>query len=103
MDGTLRKDHNWYESFELYIQREYPLFSMIHNSEIFSYLKTGLSGVGNDEIEILENYCVAFGISGGDWANDKQWEFAGEDKERFREEYVNEIREFWPNFDPNEK
>ncbi|MHA1910851.1 MAG: hypothetical protein ACTSYA_04055 [Candidatus Kariarchaeaceae archaeon] len=45
---SLRKDHNWYESFESYILREYPLFSMVHNSDIFSYL------YNNSEFELYK-------------------------------------------------
>jgi hypothetical protein len=45
---SLRKDHNWYESFETYILHEYPLFSLVHNSNIFSYL------YNNSEFELYK-------------------------------------------------
>ena len=35
---------------------------------IFRYLRTGLTGISDDEIDILDNYCLAVGIRGR-----KQW------------------------------
>jgi len=61
-------------------------------SDIFAYLKTDLSGVENFDIDLLENYCVAFGINGGDWQRDKEWKFADRDKDRFDEQRVNRVR-----------
>ena len=55
---SLRKDHNWYESFESYILREYPIFSMVHNSDIFSYL------YNNSEFELykVNSFNTFFGV-----------------------------------------
>jgi ATP-dependent helicase/nuclease subunit B len=41
---------------------------------IFKYLKTGLTGLNSDYIDILENYVLANGIRGKKWAED-WWEY----------------------------
>jgi len=61
-------------------------------SDIFSYLKTGLVPVENDDIDLLENYCIAFGISGSDWQSDQQWHFAGPKDTEFDEQRINRTR-----------
>lgn len=60
--------------------------------DIFACLKTDLVPVERYDIDLLENYCVAFGITGGDWLQPKQWNFAGKDKEHFDEQRINQIR-----------
>ncbi|NLC45065.1 MAG: ATP-dependent helicase/deoxyribonuclease subunit B, partial [Clostridiales bacterium] len=35
--------------------------------DVFRLLKTGFCGLGRDQIEILENYCLEFGIKGKRW------------------------------------
>ena len=68
--------------------------------DIFAYLKTDLVPIGHCPvpmqdnrrgIDLLENYCLAFGVGGGDWTSGKQWAFAGDDGD-FDEQRVNEIR-----------
>jgi len=63
----------------------------LHN-DIFAYLKTGLVPVEVSDVDLLENYCTAFGVNAGDWQNDEQWQFAGEDDGEFDEQRINEIR-----------
>jgi ATP-dependent helicase/nuclease subunit B len=60
-------------------------------SEVFAYLKTDLPPVKREEIDLLENYCLAFGVTANDWKNDKPWQYAAERAEQFDEEHVNEI------------
>jgi ATP-dependent helicase/nuclease subunit B len=62
------------------------------SSDIFAYLKSDLVPVGSYDIDLLENYCLAFGISARDWQADKPWRFAGPDNERFDERRINEVR-----------
>jgi len=62
------------------------------NFDIFACLKTDLVPVERYDIDLLENYCVAFGITGGDWQGDKPWNFAGKDKEDFDQKRINWIR-----------
>jgi ATP-dependent helicase/nuclease subunit B len=60
--------------------------------EIFAYLKTDLPAIKRDEINLLENYCLAFGITANDWKSDKLWKYAADRAKQFDEEQVNEIR-----------
>jgi ATP-dependent helicase/nuclease subunit B len=62
------------------------------SGDIFAYLKADLVPVKSYDIDLLENYCLAFGISARDWQNDKPWHFAGPDNERFDERRINEVR-----------
>jgi ATP-dependent helicase/nuclease subunit B len=61
-----------------------------HN-DVFSYLKTDLVRIRRDAVDVLENYCVAYGVSGADWQSEKAWSLAGEE-DAFDEEEINEIR-----------
>jgi ATP-dependent helicase/nuclease subunit B len=61
-------------------------------SDIFNYLKSDLVPVKSYDTDLLENYCLAFGISGIDWQTDRPWRFAGPDNERFDERRINEVR-----------
>jgi len=60
--------------------------------DIFACLKTDLVPVDRYDIDLLENYCVAFGITGTDWQGEKQWNFAGKDKDGFDQQRINQIR-----------
>jgi len=60
--------------------------------DIFAYLKTDLVPIQRYDIDLLENYCLAFGITANDWQSDKQWNFAGKDNEDFDEQRINQIR-----------
>ncbi len=62
------------------------------NHDIFAYLKTDLVPVSRYEIDILENYCIAFGISHNDWIEEKSWQYAGKDNKDFDENKINQIR-----------
>ncbi|MFH1715848.1 MAG: PD-(D/E)XK nuclease family protein, partial [Planctomycetota bacterium] len=62
------------------------------SGDIFAYLKTDLVPVERCDIDQLENYCLAFGISARDWQSDRPWRFAGPDNERFDERRIDEIR-----------
>ena len=62
------------------------------NSDIFAYLKTDLVPIKRFDVDLLENYCLAFGINAADWQSDEQWDFAGEDNEDFDDQQINQIR-----------
>ncbi len=62
------------------------------NSDVFTYLKTDLVPVERYEIDMIENYCFAFGVSGNDWQSGKLWNFAGTENEDFDEQRINQIR-----------
>ena len=40
---------------------------------VFSYLKTGLTGIDRNRIDRLENYVLACGIKGKRWTDDNKW------------------------------
>lgn len=42
---------------------------------MFSYLRTGLSNITEDEIDLLENYALAYGIKSYKWTNNKEWTY----------------------------
>ncbi|MHC4193130.1 MAG: PD-(D/E)XK nuclease family protein [Planctomycetota bacterium] len=62
------------------------------HGDIFAYLKTGLVPVETNDVDLLENYCIAFGVNASDWQGEGKWQFADRDDEEFDEEHVNEIR-----------
>jgi len=62
------------------------------NSDIFAYLKTDLVPTERSEIDLLENYCLAFGINAGDWQSNEQWDFAGENDGGFDDRQIDQIR-----------
>jgi ATP-dependent helicase/nuclease subunit B len=62
------------------------------HGDIFACLKTDLVPVPRFDIDLLENYCLAFGITGGDWLQCKKWSFTGRGNEDFDEQRINRIR-----------
>ena len=62
-------------------------------ADLFAYLKTDLVPVENAEIDLLENYCLAFGVDGRDWASSEPWRFKEPEDEQFSEDQVNRIRD----------
>lgn len=42
---------------------------------VFRYLKTDLTGLSRDEVDLLENYVLAYGIKGSKWYNEKPWQY----------------------------
>jgi len=62
------------------------------HSDIFACLKTDLLPIERCDIDLLENYCLAFGIAGSDWTGEKAWHFEAEKNPHFDEQYINKIR-----------
>lgn len=58
---------------------------------VFRYLKTGLTDVPREEIDILENYVLAYGIKGKAWLKG-DWSYNASDDEELLKK-VNSIRE----------
>ncbi len=61
-------------------------------ADVFAYLKTDLVPMNRSEIDALENYCLAFGVDGRDWADAGPWRFQGRDDKEFDEDQINRIR-----------
>ncbi len=62
-----------------------------NSSDVFAYLKTDLVPVSRCEVDALENYCLAFGITGDDWMREKPWDYAGPNG-KFDEQRINKTR-----------
>jgi len=62
------------------------------HGDIFAYLKTDLVPVERYQVDLLENYCLAFGVSARDWQSEEPWDFAGCDNERFDDMRIDQIR-----------
>ena len=76
------------------------LYKNWNYESVFNYLKTGLTGINMDDVDILENYVLASGIKGNRWMENewKYWpdrDFNGDipkdSKERLKK--INDIRE----------
>ena len=50
---------------------------------VFGYIKTGLLNLDKDNIYVLENYCLKWGIRGAKWYN-SEWEFFDETEEEIQ-------------------
>ena len=62
-------------------------------SDVFAYLKSGLVRlVSRDDIDLLENYCLAFGVKGSDWVGEEDWQFDDKEEGSFDEGRINKIR-----------
>ncbi|UCG55782.1 MAG: exodeoxyribonuclease V subunit gamma [Phycisphaerales bacterium] len=61
--------------------------------DVFAYLKTDLVPIDRCEVDELENYCVAFGVTGSDWTDGEPWNFAPGEDEQFDERRVNRTRQ----------
>lgn len=76
------------------------------SEDIFTLLKTGLTDVSMEEIDLLENYVLKFGIRGSLWNEEIEWDFIKEqghqnsfydedDINLIKNAVVEEIREFF--------
>ena len=59
--------------------------------DIFAFLKTDLGPLTRDETDLLENYCLAYGIDDAHWKQKLAWNFAQNDA-NFIEERIDELR-----------
>jgi ATP-dependent helicase/nuclease subunit B len=62
------------------------------NSDVFAFLKAGLGPLPVDEVNLLENYCIACGAGGKDWTAAKPWDFAVKGTTGFDNAKVDRIR-----------
>jgi len=61
-------------------------------SDVFIYLKTNLAPVRGNDVDVLENYCLAFGVDGNDWLAGSDWAFAPKDDTQFDRKMIDQIR-----------
>ena len=61
------------------------LFSILESDyryeAVFSYLKTGMTDIESEEVDLIENYVLANGIFGKMWTMEKAWLFGNESDE----------------------
>ncbi len=88
-----RKPLNQHSIVQLICSALQVITSGFSHSDIFAYLKTGLVPIQRCDIDLLENYCLAYGISGDDWQGDDEWRFAAGDEKDFDEKQINQIRQ----------
>ena len=69
----------------------------------FRYLKTGLTGIPRQDIDILENYVLANGIRGSQWYSKENWDYRinfsleGEEAEKAEKELIERINDIRHN------
>jgi ATP-dependent helicase/nuclease subunit B len=61
-------------------------------SDIFAYLKSGLTFSEPGNVDMLENYCLCFGISSESWKNGRDWKFDNKSEPLFDEEKINKLK-----------
>jgi len=86
-----RKSLNQHPAIGLICSAMQVVLNGFSHSDTFSFLKTDLIPIEKSEIDLLENYCLAFGVTGGDWTSGQEWHFAGQDNKHFDEDRVNRI------------
>lgn len=58
---------------------------------VFSYLKTGLTPMAQEDMDILENYVLAYGIKGYKWKKDV-WTYGFQPGQEAEQAYLNDLR-----------
>ena len=62
------------------------------HADVFAYLKTDLVSIRPSDVDVLENYCLAFGVDGRDWTRPDPWQFQGPARPEFDERKIGRIR-----------
>ncbi|WP_042439839.1 helicase-exonuclease AddAB subunit AddB [Clostridium amazonitimonense] len=63
---------------------------------VFRYIKTGLIKIPREDIDVLENYILAYGIRGSHWTHDEIWKFGFDDNKElslYEADKLNKINE----------
>lgn len=71
---------------------------------VFNYLKIGLLDIENEDIYLLENYCVKWGIKGNKWIRNFEYEQINDKQEKLenlRKKVVEPLIEFKNNISSN--
>ena len=50
--------------------------SGMETTDVIAYLKTDLGPLDRETVDVLENYCLAYGVDGNDWWDKQQWRYA---------------------------
>ncbi len=87
-----RKGLNQHPVVELVCAALQAATGSLAHADIFAWLKTDLVPVDRSAVDTLENYCLAFGVDGRDWASPEPWRFQDPESEEFDEDELNRIR-----------
>lgn len=60
--------------------------------DMMAYMKTGLTGLEDYELDLLDNYCRACGVEGGDWLLERPWDFADPERCSFDLKMIDKCR-----------
>lgn len=71
-----RRDLHQYPAVELITSALKITIEKFSTSDVINYLKSDLAEISRAEVDILENYCLAFGIEFKDWLSTDKWNFA---------------------------
>jgi len=83
---------NQYPAVELITSALKIASASFETTDVLACLKSDLINVSRDDVDLLENYCLAFGITAGDWTKDSPWNFTGPDDSDFDQTKINDIR-----------
>jgi ATP-dependent helicase/nuclease subunit B len=87
-----RKGLNQHPVVELICSALETMIGGFDHADVFAYLKSDLACADRSQIDMLENYCLAFGVDGRDWLSRDPWKFKAPDDQDFDEDAVNRIR-----------
>ncbi len=88
-----RKPLNQHPAVELICTALEAVTGGFDRADVFAYLKSDLAAIDPAQIDQLENYCLAFGVSGRDWLSSELWRFKATDDSDFDEDAINRIRD----------
>ena len=86
-----RRDLQQYPAVELITSALKIATDRFTTNDVINYLKSDLVPVSRDEVDQLENYCLAFGVEGNDWLGVEEWDFAPPDDD-YNNEQIEKIR-----------
>ena len=87
-----RKPLNQHPVIELLCAALQAALGDFAHADLFAYLKSDLVLLENAAVDLLENYCLAFGVDGRDWVSSEPWRFQGPDDPQFDEGRIDRIR-----------
>jgi ATP-dependent helicase/nuclease subunit B len=87
-----RKPLNQHPVIELVCAALQAVLGDFAHADLFAYLKSDLVLLENAAVDLLENYCLAFGVDGRDWVSNEPWRFQGPDDQQFDEGRIDRIR-----------
>ncbi len=87
-----RRDLQQYPAVELLTSALRIATGRFTTNDVINYLKSDLVPVSRAEVDLLENYCLAFGVEADDWIRAEAWDFSAEGDSDFDNRRIEEIR-----------